>query len=304
MWVPASLLSLIAIHLLGLGVAQGVWSGVNIITSFTWGVALFHSEIGNPYLTALALILMVVGIVGIATCSKWNLPELLPASSTETKSLVNETVTHYDGNEENPEAPNTFNPEVQNNEQAVEKTIETTQEEEEYPTQPLSRKEKIVSILKSSKNYILGLACSVGVGVLGGSQFVPSRFEEKPGVVYVVGFGFGSAGITSAILVIYYIYYIIRYRVVLPFHPKVAVFPCITACLWQVGNIMATYVSMSSLGFTIGLPLTQASLVVAGICGLLFFKELRGWKAILQFFVSALVFLIPGCILLSLFGKK
>jgi len=81
------------------------------------------------------------------------------------------------------------------------------------------------------------------------------------------------------------------------------VFPCITACLWQAGNIFGTYVTLSPLGLTIGMPLTQTSLVVAGVCGLVFFKELRGWKAITQFFVSALVFLIPGCILLALFGK-
>jgi len=52
------------------------------------------------------------------------------------------------------------------------------------------------------------------------------------------------------------------------------------------------------------MPLTETSLVVAGVCGLVFFKELRGWKAIVQFFVSTVVLLVPGCILLALFGKQ
>ncbi|KAG2378102.1 hypothetical protein C9374_008724 [Naegleria lovaniensis] len=71
-WIPSSIFSIIAVDKLGLSVAQGLWSGVVILTNFIWGVTLFQSKIGNIYLTVLGLVLMVLGIVGVATCSKWN----------------------------------------------------------------------------------------------------------------------------------------------------------------------------------------------------------------------------------------
>ena len=166
-----------------------------------------------------------------------------------------------------------------------------------------TKSQKFVKILKNSKRYFIGLVASVLCGITGGSMFVPSRLDEDTGLVYMVAFGIGSFVITTAILIVYYIYYLIRFKKRVPFHLKLSIFPALTAFLWQTGNFFAYYVSVSPLGLTIGMPLTETAMVITGICGLVFFRELRGWKAILQFFISVLVLLVPGCILLALFGK-
>jgi len=59
---------------------------------------------------------------------------------------------------------------------------------------------------------------------------------------------------------------------------------------------------MSPLGLTIGFPLTQCALIVSGLWGIFYYKELNGWKTITQFFVGVAV-LLPGAVLLGIFGK-
>lgn len=51
----------------------------------------------------------------------------------------------------------------------------------------------------------------------------------------------------------------------------------------------------------IGFPLTQIALVVAGIWGMLLFKEIESKEGIIQFFIAAGVLLVGGA-LLAFFG--
>jgi glucose uptake protein GlcU len=55
------------------------------------------------------------------------------------------------------------------------------------------------------------------------------------------------------------------------------------------------------LGMTIAFPLAQCEMVVAGLWGLLLFKELKGAVRIIHFFLGAAV-LLGGAVLLSLYG--
>lgn len=73
-WSPMSCLSIFAVQLAGIGVSQGTWSGVTVITSFMWGYFLFHEKLKNVYISILGIVFLVVGIVIISTadlnCSK------------------------------------------------------------------------------------------------------------------------------------------------------------------------------------------------------------------------------------------
>jgi glucose uptake protein GlcU len=55
------------------------------------------------------------------------------------------------------------------------------------------------------------------------------------------------------------------------------------------------------LGSTLGFPLTQTCIVVTGLWGILFFRELSGRAAIAQFSLSVLL-ILSGAGLLSAFG--
>eukprot|EP01012_Entosiphon_sulcatum_P005391 TRINITY_DN12387_c0_g1_i2.p1 TRINITY_DN12387_c0_g1~~TRINITY_DN12387_c0_g1_i2.p1 ORF type:complete len:306 (+),score=19.25 TRINITY_DN12387_c0_g1_i2:56-973(+) len=68
LFILAIAFTFIAIPLVGISVSQGVWGGTAIVASFLWGVVFFPQQ--NPIrsmpLTLVALILLIVGTLGIA----------------------------------------------------------------------------------------------------------------------------------------------------------------------------------------------------------------------------------------------
>ena len=57
----------------------------------------------------------------------------------------------------------------------------------------------------------------------------------------------------------------------------------------------------SPLGLTVGFPLTQCSLLLGGMWGVLVFHEITQTRRIVAFFVGALI-LIGGAALLAVYG--
>jgi len=91
LWVPFSILSIFAIHNLGLGIAQATWSGFTIVTSFIWGAVFFHDTLKSVGLSILALILLIIGLIGFTQCKKkffiWEVPE--PYESVDETQPIN-----------------------------------------------------------------------------------------------------------------------------------------------------------------------------------------------------------------------
>jgi len=149
------------------------------------------------------------------------------------------------------------------------------------------------------KKRIIGFSCAILLGLMNGSMMVPTKFlpENAKGINYVVSFSIGVVIVTPICAVIYFL--IRRQEPV--FHIKVAFLPgLITGLLWSVGNFCSIYATMY-LGLTVGFPLTQLALVVAGLWGLIVFKELSGARTIAFWFLSVLV-LLSGAALLALYG--
>lgn len=86
LWVPASILSIVAVKFAGLAVAQGTWAGVSstpqyccvplrllfvfaVLVSFIWGATFFKQPVVNLPLAIVALCMLIVAIVGVATSS-------------------------------------------------------------------------------------------------------------------------------------------------------------------------------------------------------------------------------------------
>ena len=182
---------------------------------------------------------------------------------------------------------------------AVELNDDIHEEPVAIPTDP-SKLGKIKKMFQTSHKFIIGITCCLLIGLLCGSMMVPTRFGPDVGIVYMVSFGIGNIIVTPPITVVYFM----AKRQVPQFHLKIAL-PAflIAGVFWNIGNFASTYASLSPLGLTVGYPLTQCALVIAGLLGIFVFKEMRGWKPITQFFISALCLLLPGCALLAMFGK-
>ena len=73
--------------------------------------------------------------------------------------------------------------------------------------------------------------------------------------------------------------------------------------LWLVlaANVASVVASLSTLGQTAGYPLTQSALLVAGILGIVVFKEVKGRKKITCFLICGAT-LLCGAVLLAMYG--
>mmetsp|Transcript_7385 Transcript_7385/g.8972 ORF Transcript_7385/g.8972 Transcript_7385/m.8972 type:complete len:342 (+) Transcript_7385:28-1053(+) len=152
---------------------------------------------------------------------------------------------------------------------------------------------------------IKGLFGCVMIGLLCGSCMVPFRlapvYPFQDGInsaIYAVGFGLSLMIINMVVLAA---------RAMFSDMPKLHIETCalpgiISGALWNAGNIGNIFACLPPLGLSVGYPLTQCCLLVAGIWGITVFNEIRGMKAIGTFFTGAAVVLV-GAILLGIFGQ-
>jgi len=232
-----------------LSVAQGTWSGLIIIVSFVWGL-YFGEHVKNVGLTVLGLILLLVGICGIAFSNKIG-------GSNESIKLDS----------------------------------------------PVNDEETLLSNAQTKDKYkiVKGVFFVVMVGVFAGSTLIPLKFIEPQyvGLVYAVSFGIGVM-IVTPVLAIFYFALIIRKKPV--FYIFDAAIPATASgLLWNCGNLGSIVATASPLGLTVGYPLCQCALLVAGLWGIIYFREIKGGIKIGFFFISALV-LLTGAGLLSVYG--
>ncbi len=154
----------------------------------------------------------------------------------------------------------------------------------------------------------LGLLSAIFNGVWGGSIMVPMHYAppEAHGTGYVVSFAIGATIITICLWIGRFLYHYAYHKKSLrssydslpPFHFCVMWKPGGTAgLLWSIGNL-SSMISVQYLGEGVGYSLTQASMLVSGIWGIFYFREVEGIGVRVKWFVSALI-TISGILLLS-----
>lgn len=68
LWTPTSYLSLLAVKMIGLSIAQAIWAGASILVSFFWGAVIFGDSLVSLWGCLGGLSLLCIGIAGIALC--------------------------------------------------------------------------------------------------------------------------------------------------------------------------------------------------------------------------------------------
>jgi glucose uptake protein GlcU len=82
-WVPGATCGVYAIRNAGLAVAVGTWSSINVVSSFVFGILLFHENVKNVQATAMAFGCLILGLIGMARYASG----AQASSSTTTMSL-------------------------------------------------------------------------------------------------------------------------------------------------------------------------------------------------------------------------
>jgi len=153
----------------------------------------------------------------------------------------------------------------------------------------------------------LGMWSAAFCGIWGGSIMAPMKFckSDTKGTHYLMSFSIGASIVTLSLWLFRYIFYASRLR---SFSKGYAALPSFhlrtmwlaggtSGLLWSIGNFFSL-ISVNLLGEGVGYPLVQTSILIAGLWGIFFFKEVQGRDRIASWLMSALL-TIFGILLLS-----
>lgn len=169
----------------------------------------------------------------------------------------------------------------------------------------LGKRKEIRSIPRgriSRREVLLGTFLALLGGVFNGSLLVPMIFapENAQGIAFTPSFGIGTLIVSLTFFTLYYL--VIKRTWPIPGHIKVATLPAIAGgIIWTMGNCSSFY-ALEYLGLTVGYPLTQCALFVAGLWGLLYYKEMISTFRVVQFFLSCII-MIGGAVIIALFAR-
>jgi len=156
---------------------------------------------------------------------------------------------------------------------------------------------------------VLGiLATFIFTGLWGGSMMVPMEFAPNvdKGLPFLTSFAIGAAVVTLFLWCIRFLYlcyqndYSLKrgYQALPSFHLRhMWLYGMLCGLLWSVGNF-CSILSVEFLGEGVGYSVIQASLLVSGLWGVFYFREIEGADAITKWYVAASV-TVTGILLLG-----
>jgi len=146
------------------------------------------------------------------------------------------------------------------------------------------------------QRYTLGILGAASDGFLGGSALVPMHYSNDGGIEYVLSFGIGAAIITFLGWLLRLAYNTHKTGSIkdgwnnLPsMHFRTLWLQgCTAGTLWSIGNI-GNILSVTYLGEGIGMSVVQCAMMVSGLWGILYFREIKGTTKIMGWSMSAIL---------------
>jgi len=160
----------------------------------------------------------------------------------------------------------------------------------------------------------VGIAAAVFNGIWGGSIMVPMHFSNSTttsGMGYAISFGIGASIITIILWIFLFVYRLyqnrwsfeVAYNSLPSFYiKKMWKQGCASGLLWSIGNF-GSMICVQQLGEGVGYSVVQAAMLVSGLWGIFYFKEITNWVVIFKWFLSATL-TVGGILLLSYEHEK
>jgi hypothetical protein len=154
----------------------------------------------------------------------------------------------------------------------------------------------------------LGVLCAVMDGAYGGSVLVPmhyARSNETQGLAFVLSFAIGCTTVVSVVWILRFLFYYQRtqsfsegFQSLPSFHiMTIGPSAVLAGLIWSIGNVCAI-LSVDILGQGMGYSIVQSQLLVAGLWGVFYYREIRGPRVVTSWFIFACV-TVMGILLLS-----
>lgn len=267
--VPGGTAGYFAVQSAGLALSQGIWSSLKVLVAFFWGIVVFHEPIKSPAVTVVAVLLLMVGLLGMSYYG---------ASSSSQRS---------------------------DDDVSLEEPLLLDLEDREVAEESEHCRGGFVSGMTRRNLGILGAVID---GAYGGSVLVPMHFATSGtsnGIAFVGSFSIGCLIVVSGVWLLRYLVCCARtkslkegFQCLPSFHlTTVGPFATLAGLLWSAGNI-SSILSVAMLGEGVGYSIVQSQLLVAGLWGVLWYREVQGTSAILRWFLFACL-TVTGIVLIS-----
>jgi len=262
--IPGGTAGYFAVRNAGLAVSQGIWSSLKVLVAFCWGILIFQEPVRSKVGTATAILFLMFGLAGMSYFAAPPSP-LFSGYESISQPLIDEE----SGSESIEDAKNKCG---------------------------------------CFRNRRLGLLGAVIDGAYGGSILVPMHFagrEKTKGLAYVLSFAIGCAVLVTIVWILRYLYYCARAGSFVggaermpSFHLMViGPYASLAGLIWSVGNI-SSILSVSLLGEGVGYSIVQSQLLIAGLWGVCWYREIQGVRIVTSWFLFAIITVV-GIILLS-----
>jgi glucose uptake protein GlcU len=306
-WVPAGVAAVVAVQNVGIACGQAVWQVGIIMTSLAWTFLVLHdAHIRTWWGTALSVLALLVGVVGMTLT--FNLKKApMPASSLVASLHDGELeegqpdVTKEDNLKQGivPEDKDTGKRISRSatfasvgSRSSAAKMAETFASFGSVGTlgvaRPRSRRSlsdvrfgmddlKEDTSNKPRTSVALGIGAAVFNGVWGGSNLVPSHYAPYHGIEFTISFATGALIANVALVFVYIVLAKLVWKSPLPSPQfRVMMLPgFISGTLWSIGNF-CSLAAVAAMGQGIGNSLIQSSVIVSGLWGILFYREMTG----------------------------
>jgi len=285
-WVPAGIAAVIAVQHVGIACGQAVWQVTIIVTSMLWGCLVLHDEAVHSWCgTAASLLCLAMGIVGMTFSFNMKQPTLEAASNALIPPFGR---SHSHGAlcaKVAPLLPTSKSEgscaelgEKKRTRIKTRKSLSDVRFSADDLLDCVDKSFDVGEVAASPRTSMaLGISAALFNGVWGGANLVPSHYAPVHGTHFVISFGTGALIANVAIMFAYALVAKFWWRSALPSpHIRVMTLPgCLSGVLWSAGNFCSLY-AVSTLGQGVGYSLIQSSVIVSGLWGIVYFRELRG----------------------------
>jgi hypothetical protein len=308
-WVPAAACGIYGIRNAGLAICVGTWSSCYVITSFIWGILIFEEKVQSIFHTGLAFTTLGIGLVGMSTYSK---PPPVLVSNKKPKDeeaalLVNSDAIDGDADERTTTKRKTIDATSASPKRILQSLSSTVLEMEPIADDRFLKgnevdKDRVVFFggrLSFTKRQ-LGIIGAVVNGLWGGLNLIPLHFAQREGfggAAYLISYAVGSMIVNTAMWLVYFLYYLHQRRYhfrdavdALPdFHLDKLWMPgCLAGALYSIANF-GSILAVTYLGQGVGFSLCQVQILVSGLWGIFYFKEIKGRETITKWVISACI---------------
>lgn len=248
-----------AVDLIGMALSQGIWAGSATVVSYVWGTIVFGDYPAHPLWSVFGLMLLVIGVVGIAFCN--DIAQRIRSGSKEELEPLHSGVAismtlSDDDNEHAPDATrNTQTPTA----------------------------------------YASGVFWACAVGLFGGSILAPTHYlqPDEQGLAVLPSFGIGCVILAPIVLLGNNLWT----KQLPPFNLQNALIPGLfSGLLWNISNLLSL-IAIPSIGYGVAYPLLQAAVLVSGLWGISVFKEITDRRTIVVFWIAGGILLLGAAML-------